>query len=694
MRNKGWIIRIIIAILFVFGVCCLNYGEYYKQIFDTATVANGISLDRGNYRVEILSCESEPDSYDVTYEVNDRQRILTSGELLQKEDTRFFDVKLPSNIRNDSIKIHLYSDGLEESDAEFAIVKRLYHMQTVIYLILYVLLLGAVLVGKRETDQYFDYAWGLGSVILLILYPIFREYPFRILLLIMAGVFVFRFLYERYPATRGNIVRYVLFLALAMIVLLFCSESSPIYTVNPWDDANIYYAIGRGVSQGFVPYRDMFDHKGPVVFFIFTLGYFLSPDKFYGIYILECISFAWVLYFAYKIYHIFTREETATILAVVSTVFLLDQSFIVYGGSCEEFVMPLYLAVLYIYLEYFGRKHEILRYKIFWSGFICGMIFWMKFNLIACPVAMMFFILLDKRIHGRKIWKDIMAFAGGGVAASIPVAGYFAYHHSLGSLIRGYFIANLAYADVKTPWETVGIFGQNILTAVVRNPVVTICIVLGLTGYLCSVKLGGNICGRIGMLLSFLGMIGSTYLSYAYDYYYCIVAVFVTLGVIVIADLVGKKKPDIDVNNKILPVAVILCILLIPLYNRNYKDAAFLTDNLSVYDVCGIEMENSGIDKTLLMYRNHWVQMMLPEGTKPAAQYFFAPNISKNFTEILEEQDRYIHEGIANFVIVDNVDLYPTLNEWGLYQYDLILDWRDDRNSVQLYRIKEKSGET
>ena len=147
MRNKGWIIRIIIAILFVFGVCCLNYGEYYKQIFDTATVANGISLDRGNYRVEILSCESEPDSYDVTYEVNDRQRILTSGELLQKEDTRFFDVKLPSNIRNDSIKIHLYSDGLEESDAEFAIVKRLYHMQTVIYLILYVLLLGAVLVG-------------------------------------------------------------------------------------------------------------------------------------------------------------------------------------------------------------------------------------------------------------------------------------------------------------------------------------------------------------------------------------------------------------------------------------------------------------------------------------------------------------------------------------------------------------------
>lgn len=688
IKNNGRLICIVIAVLSIMGICCLHFGGYYKQIFDLETATNGISLERGNYRVELLSYDLEPDSYDMTYEVNGQQYILVSGNFIQKEGKSFFDVKLPSNIRNDSIKIHLYSDGTaKDIDAEFMIVKTLFSAQTAIYLLLYLLLLGMVLLRKAK-EKYWDSIWGLGSIILLILYLIFREYPFQITLLIVMGTIVFQCIYERFPVIRENIFRYVFFLTLSMILLLFCSESSPVYAINPWDDANIYYAIGRGVSQGLIPYRDMFDHKGPTVFFLYTIGYLLSPNKFYGIYILECISFSWVLFFAYKIYNMFFRKNVAMILTVVSTIFLLNQSFIVYGGSCEEFVMPLYLVVLYIYLEYFSKKNGISRKRIFWSGAICGTIFWMKFNLIVCPVVMVFFVLLDGWLNDFKRVKDVIIFAVGGIVSSIPIVGYFGYSNSLLFLLKGYFVANLAYADVKTLWETVENFAQSVLLAVVKNPVITILILIGLAGYLYLNKYLGSVCAKIGMALSFLGMIGSTYLTYAYDYYYCVVAIFVILGIIVVADFVRNKRHAINVDRTILPVAALFCILGIPLYNQNYKDATFSADNLSVYDVCSIEMENSRIDKTLLMYRNHWTQMMLPEGTKPAAQYFFAPNISKNFGEILEEQDRYIQEGIANYVIIDNVDMYPTLNEWGLDQYEQILDWRTDRNSVQLYRIK------
>ena len=101
-------------------------------------------------------------------------------------------------------------------------------------------------------------------------------------------------------------------------------------------------------------------------------------------------------------------------------------------------------------------------------------------------------------------------------------------------------------------------------------------------------------------------------------------------------------------------------------------------------------MENAsqGREKTLLLYRNHRAQMMTFAGMKPAARYYFAPNISKHMPEINEEQDRYIHEGTAEFVLVDHAEMYPSLVEWGLYQYDQILDWQQGPERVQLYCLK------
>ena len=41
-------------------------------------------------------------------------------------------------------------------------------------------------------------------------------------------------------------------------------------------------------------------------------------------------------------------------------------------------------------------------------------------------------------------------------------------------------------------------------------------------------------------------------------------------------------------------------------------------------------------------------------------------------------------------MIVDNVEIYPHITEWGLYQYEQILDWQTDRYSVQLYYKKDE----
>ena len=287
--------------------------------------------------------------------------------------------------------------------------------------------------------------------------------------------------------------------------------------------------------------------------------------------------------------------------------------------------------------------------------------------------------------------RKLAAFAGGGFAVSVAVVGYFIYSDAISSLKRGYFTANLAYADIRGIDETMIIFGKNVISAVTHNPGITLVVVTGVVGFTVTSRYIKGIFGRLGLLLAFGLLVGSTYVSHAYLYYYCLVAVFAILGIVMIADVLTDRIKWPKLWRGSAYILTISCLFFLLLGNQNYRDAVLLSENFTLYDVCQKEMERmaKGEKKTLLLYHNHWAQMMTFQGILPAERYYFAPNISENIPEINEEQDRYIHEGIADFILIDNVESYPYITEWGLHQYEQILDWRSDRYSVQLYCIKE-----
>ena len=63
----------------------------------------------------------------------------------------------------------------------------------------------------------------------------------------------------------------LLALIIAAAVLFFCSKSSPAYPINDWSDANIYFSAGKGMLAGRVMYRDLYDHKGPLIYALHAL---------------------------------------------------------------------------------------------------------------------------------------------------------------------------------------------------------------------------------------------------------------------------------------------------------------------------------------------------------------------------------------------------------------------------------------
>ena len=74
-------------------------------------------------------------------------------------------------------------------------------------------------------------------------------------------------------------ITFIVCLIISFCVLTVCSKNSPIYEFNDWVDGNAFFTMGKGIANG-LPYKDLFEQKGPLLYLIYALGYLISNDSF------------------------------------------------------------------------------------------------------------------------------------------------------------------------------------------------------------------------------------------------------------------------------------------------------------------------------------------------------------------------------------------------------------------------------
>ena len=75
---------------------------------------------------------------------------------------------------------------------------------------------------------------------------------------------------------KSGLLCLLLFVASAFAgALVFSPSTSPLYSDWGYDSA-MFQTIGKYWAQGHLPYVELFDHKGPIIFFINALGYALG----------------------------------------------------------------------------------------------------------------------------------------------------------------------------------------------------------------------------------------------------------------------------------------------------------------------------------------------------------------------------------------------------------------------------------
>ena len=255
------------------------------------------------------------------------------------------------------------------------------------------------------------------------------------------------------PTGLSNMERLVILLCSAGAVT-FCSKSSPLYPFNDWVDVNCFFTVGKSMMNGLVPYRDLFEQKGPLLYFLYGLTWLVSNDTFLGGYFLEIISAYFYLLYSYRITIALLKEKYVFLIPAIAFVTYTSQAFEEGGGS-EELCLAILSFSLWMIIREFSdgqillqdrqisgesperRKHNLRFVAI---GFAAGCVFWMKFTLVGLYVGWFIWLLCDSA--KRRTWKELLTasslIAGGVVLATIPWVLYFGINHAIKDWLEVY----------------------------------------------------------------------------------------------------------------------------------------------------------------------------------------------------------------------------------------------------------------
>lgn len=258
---------------------------------------------------------------------------------------------------------------------------------------------------------------------------------------------------------------------LLLVVCLFAIGSSPLFKTNPWNDSNAMLTMGRSLINGIVPYKDVIDQRGPVLYAVFALGAAMKSTSFFGVFVIQIINVFIVYWLSIKITTDLDVNKKDTVwIGLLGPLALLSTSSYSFSGSPEEFAFTSVLYLLYVVNHYHQEVTQITMKHFFLLGFCLSLVFWNKYSMIGA-FALFFLWTAIATLKKKEFFLliKIIAFSLlGFLSISILVLTYFALHGALNDLFHVYFVQNLtAYGKTDQSslmkfWSLLFLIGREI----------------------------------------------------------------------------------------------------------------------------------------------------------------------------------------------------------------------------------------
>lgn len=476
-------------------------------------------------------------------------------------------------------------------------------------------------------------------------------------------------------------------LALAALFIGLCSRSSPLYPFNDWDDNNCFFTVGKAMFNGRVVYRDIYEQKGVLLYFLYGLAYLISHTSFLGAYLLEVLCFGAFLFLVWRTGRLFVSDlAVCLILPALSAVICSCYSF--YLGGCAE---QLCLALLYLPLHCHIRAAretpgELLPppRSVFLLGLSAGCLLWIKFTMLGIYVGYVLFIA--GYLAFRRDWARLLRAAGlfllGVLAASLPWLIYFAVNGALKDLFTAYFYNNLFLyrpSEKSRLWET----AVNIKNGIRWNLQVSLPIAVGFLAAVLAEKdrpfRAGLLCLYVcGTVLPFAGGV-------AHDYYAMVFAPLAAPGFLFLAWLgqrLWEKRPlgqGLSLRGR-AAAAVLLCAVMAAgcglfAHLRSPNTPYMSAKKEDMWYTRFADTVNAAGDRSLLTYGTLDVGLYTLTDTLPVTKFYCSFNV--DLPEMHEELDNAVRTKKTAFIVSALWTRDPAPAEAVLEAFPLVAEYYD-----------------
>ena len=492
-----------------------------------------------------------------------------------------------------------------------------------------------------------------------------------------------------------NIYCYIFLTLFSFFIMLIFSKSSPFYFINDWVDANAFFSVGKGIAHGQVPYKDLFEQKGILLYLIHTVSYKLNSTSFFGVYLLESISFTISMILFFKICKYYFSERIACVVTCLSPIILLNKDYFRAGDSAEEFSFPFVFGLLYLIIYISNTDEKITGKQYFIQGLLMGCVFWIKYTLISPWIAFFIFFgifYLVKKDY-QQLLKSIICSFLGFLLISIPIILYFLINHALHEMYFVYFKFNMVLypqlVDQENNINLVSRFFNTLkifITLTWPNKIVLFILFIGSIYLLFTNKIIKQSFFKIlWLLIFFCTNFFIFYGGIALKYYILLDLVILLVGFLGFCVLLQElttqfKWKNVITINTLLSFVIALGILLMTHLNNTFKDMRFFTNRP------GVQIKNSENTNpnakvpaqiefakylkkqkkvTLLNYQFIDYGFSVVTDIVPNVKYFMNINIPyKVYQESMDQQNKYVEEKKIDYVIA-GLKLSEDINKFG-----------------------------
>ena len=247
-------------------------------------------------------------------------------------------------------------------------------------------------------------------------------------------------------STNKILLTSLFFVSSVIFLVIFSWSTSPLFKFAGYD-SSVFKAMGSFMADGLTPYKDFFDHKGPVIVFVEWLGYGLTKND-YTLLLLQAIFLTLALCGVYKIAKLFLNNKKSIWLTILTlpicSLFMSGQ----HGNTVEEWILPLLIWSSYFSVKFFAykQKEHNYKYSILYGVTVAFAAFSRATNAIPVLIlVLVIFIYLLKQKAWKNILKNILAFVVGALIITIPIFIWFGVNGAFKEMIHATFVFNYEY---------------------------------------------------------------------------------------------------------------------------------------------------------------------------------------------------------------------------------------------------------